>query len=223
MTGYFITSTDTNVGKTTAALCLMRYFKSQNKTVGCMKPVSAGCDKTPLGLRNDDAIKLTGEASIDLPYDQVNPYAFEPPIAPHIAAQHSGIPIQLEVIRKQYEEISSKSDVVIVEGAGGWLVPINEKQTMTDIAATLKTPVILVVGLKLGCLNHALLTANNIAQSELVFTGWIANQLDNNMLVEQENIETLKSRIQAPFIGSINYGIDTDTRKLSLVYKFPEI
>jgi len=216
MAGYFITSTDTNVGKTTAALCLMKYIKSQGNTVGCMKPVSAGCEKTPDGLRNDDAIQLMQEASVDLPYDWVNPYAFEPPIAPHIAAQQSSVHIDTKIISDRYKEISSKSKFVIVEGAGGWLVPINDHQTMADIARTLNLPVILVVGLRLGCLNHALLTADNIVQGGFAFSGWISNYIDSNMLAQEKNIESLETMIPAPHIGSISFEENVSKRTLEI-------
>lgn len=216
MNGYFITSTDTNVGKTTVALSLMKYLKAQGKIVGCMKPVSAGCEATPEGLRNEDALQLIKEASMELPYDQVNPYAFAPPIAPHIAAQQTGVFIDTNIIAERYKEIASKSEVVVVEGAGGWLVPVNDHQSMADIAASLNTSVILVVGMKLGCLNHALLTAASITDAGVPFAGWIANQLENNMLEEAKNIEALKLRIQAPFIGSVTYGSRPSERILNL-------
>ena len=165
-----------------------------------MKPVSAGCASTADGLRNDDAVLLLGESSVELSYDQVNPYAFEPPIAPHIAAQQAGIVINLQIIKDNYQAIAAKADAVIVEGAGGWLVPVNGSQTMADVAAALQLPVILVVGMRLGCLNHALLTANSIIESGLPFSGWIANHADKTMLQQQENIEALKERIEAPFL-----------------------
>lgn len=216
MSGYFITSTDTNVGKTTVSLCLMKYFKTVGKTIACMKPVSAGCEATADGLRNDDAVLLMKESSVELPYDQVNPYAFEAAIAPHIAAQQSDTVINLQTIKNYYTAIAAKADVVIVEGAGGWLVPVNDSQTMADVAAALELPVILVVGMRLGCLNHALLTASSIIKSGLPFAGWLANHVDKNMLQQIENINALKERIQAPFLGSMAY--NTDINSCSIVF-----
>lgn len=203
MNGYFITSTDTNAGKTTVSICLMKHFKSLGNTVACMKPVSAGCVATPAGLRNDDALQLMRESSVDIAYERINPFAFEPPIAPHIAAQQSHTIIDLETIKDSYSQIANSADIVIVEGAGGWMVPINESQTMEDVAAGLSLPVILVVGMRLGCLNHALLTASRILDKNLSLVGWVANHVDENMLQQAENIETLKKRIQAPYLGSV--------------------
>ena len=188
----------------------MRYLKSNGKTVACMKPVSAGCELTPDGLRNDDALQLIQEASVEQPYDLVNPYAFEAPIAPHIAASKSGTDIDVQTIKDSYTKISKAADVVIVEGAGGWLVPVNHKQTMADIAETLKLPVILVVGLRLGCLNHALLTVESIKNSAAPLMGWIANHVDDNMLNQVDNIETLKNMIAAPLLGTVNHCKNTE-------------
>lgn len=217
MSGYFITSTDTNVGKTTAALCLMRHFKSLGKNVGCMKPVSAGCQKTPEGLRNNDAEQLIREASIELPYRLVNPFAYEPPIAPHIGAQLSGERIELNTINEYYHEIASKVDLVIVEGAGGWLVPVNDQQTMANVASALNIPVILVVGLRLGCLNHALLTVSSILQHNIPFAGWIANHLNEKMQSQDENLITLERMVPAPRLGNIAYNSNHILRKLEIV------
>lgn len=183
----------------------MKYLKSLDKTVSCMKPVSAGCEITANGLRNDDAVQLLHESSVDLPYEWINPYAFEPPIAPHIAALQSGNDIQINNIKFFYTKISSMSEAVIVEGAGGWLVPVNEFESMADIAAALNTPVILVVGLRLGCINHGLLTANSIEERGIPFKGWIANHVDKEMLHQQDNIEALKKGIGAPLLGSIEF------------------
>ena len=205
MSGYFITSTDTNAGKTTVSICLVKHFKSLGNTVACMKPVSAGCVATPAGLRNDDALQLMRESSVDIDYKLINPFAFEPPIAPHIAAQQSQTVIDLATIKDSYSQIANSADRVIVEGAGGWLVPINESQTMEDVATDLSLPVILVVGMRLGCLNHALLTANRILDKKLSLAGWVANHVDENMLQQVENIETLIKRIQAPYLGSVAY------------------
>lgn len=205
MNGFFITSTDTDAGKTTISLSLMQRLKRAGKIVSCMKPVSAGCELTSDGLRNSDAVKLLAESSLMLPYELINPYAFKPPIAPHIAAHKVGEKIEIETIVDNFRKITDQSDIVIVEGAGGWLVPINEKQTMADIATALQLPVVLVVGLRLGCLNHALLTAKNIIDTQVPFAGWIANHVDPEMLQQQENIESLNQRINAPLLGVVAF------------------
>ena len=217
MSGYFITSTDTDVGKTTVSLSLLRHFKSKGKIVACMKPVSAGCKVTSEGLRNDDAVQLIGESSIALPYELVNPYAFEPPIAPHLAALQTKRSIELQTIRNNFMQLEAMANVVIVEGAGGWLVPISKNQTMADVATVLKLPVILVVGMRLGCLNHALLSIRSIVESGLPCTGWVANYIDRGMQKQKENLETLKSMMPAPLIATVAYNENPANRELNFV------
>jgi dethiobiotin synthetase len=208
MSGYFITGTDTGVGKTHVAVALINALKAQGKTVAGMKPVAAGCESTPQGLRNDDALQLQQASSVELPYELANPYAFESAIAPHIAAQEAGVEIDIAHIKQCYEQISAKVDTVIVEGAGGWLAPLNEKQTMADIVTELQLPVILVVAMRLGCLNHALLTVESIKSWGATLAGWVANHIDVDMARAEENVQSLQSRIAdsqlgvAPFIPS---------------------
>lgn len=211
MKGFFITGTDTGVGKTIVSLYLMRHLKKSGRQVACMKPVSAGCEMIGNGLRNDDALRLQAESTVELPYEWINPYAFEPPIAPHIAAEHAGVKIDKEFVKKNYDKIAAKSEFTIVEGAGGWLVPINDKESMADIAIALGLPVILVVGMRLGCLNHALLTANSIEQSGLEFAGWIANQIDPGMLNQEDNMQSLKQRISTPLLGNLEHSDSVDS------------
>lgn len=203
--GYFITGTDTDVGKTTIALGLMAAFQKQGLTVAAMKPVSAGCEPSADGLRNEDALRLMGQASIDLHYELVNPYAFEPAIAPHIAASESGITMQTEPLVKAYKRIAKQADVVVVEGAGGWLVPLNDSQTMADLAIALGLPVINVVGIRLGCLNHAQLTAESIHAHDLKQVGWVANHLSADMLKSSDNIQSLTQRLPDSLLGEIPY------------------
>jgi dethiobiotin synthetase len=205
MPGYFITGTDTGVGKTHVAVALINALKAQGKTVAGMKPVAAGCKTTPQGLRNDDALQLQKASSVDLPYELVNPYAFEPAIAPHIAAQESGIEIHIAHIKECYEQISEKVDTVIVEGAGGWLVPLNDRETMADIVAELHLPIILVVGMRLGCLNHALLTAESVKAHGGTLAGWVANYIDEDMTKTEDNLRSLQSRIGGPLLGNIPF------------------
>lgn len=203
--GFFITGTDTDVGKTTCALGLMAAFKNAGLKVAAMKPVSAGCKQTPQGLRNDDALRLLQEANVDIPYEIVNPYAFELPIAPHIAAEKEGIEMNIDTLVQAYQKIATEVDVVIVEGAGGWLVPFNEKQTMADLAIRLGLPVINVVDIRLGCLNHALLTTQSVKKSSLPLVGWIANHLSKDTYRDAENITALKKRISATCLGNVPY------------------
>jgi dethiobiotin synthetase len=203
--GLFITGTDTDVGKTTIALGLIAALKDKGLRVGVMKPVSAGCEQTSEGLRNEDAVLLMQQASVDFPYEVVNPYAFEPPVAPHIAAVEVAVNIDIEVIRNSYLKIAEKVDIVIVEGAGGWLVPINEKETMADMVKALSLDVITIVGIRLGCLNHALLTSQSIAASGLNHKGWIANHLSVATERAAENVIALRERIPASLLDEIPY------------------
>jgi len=195
--GYFITGTDTGVGKTVITLGLMQHFRQQVKTVAAMKPVASGCEQTAEGLRNDDALQLMQQSSICLDYDLVNPYAFEPAIAPHIAAAQCGVRIEPEKIRRIYATLTEQADCVLVEGVGGWQVPLNDRLGMADLAVLLGLDIILVVAMRLGCLNHALLTAAAIQSSGLKLAGWVANCLP------PVNINALKSRISAPLLGIV--------------------
>lgn len=201
----FITGTDTAVGKTLAATALMHALRKCGKQVAGFKPVSAGCKTTSEGLRNDDAVQLQQAASAMLPYELVNPYAFEPPIAPHIAAQEQGIEISLDRIVDCHERLANQADVVIIEGAGGWLVPLNHTQTMADVARSIASKVIMVVDMKLGCLNHALLTAGSIADSGMTLDGWIANSTKPRMSMYEQNLDTLVTRLNAPLLAQIDF------------------
>jgi len=201
----FITGTDTGVGKTVISCALLSMLKQQGKTVLGMKPIASGCQQTPQGLRNEDAEQLIRYSSQSMPYSLVNPYAYEAPIAPHIAAEQSGDKIDLEVIREQYLELSAQCDQVIVEGVGGWLVPVNESQTIADLACKLDIPVLLVVGMRLGCINHALLSYQAILNAGLNCIGWIANQIEPQMLCVDENIKSIQLRIKAPLLGKIPF------------------
>jgi dethiobiotin synthetase len=203
--GFFITGTDTEIGKTTASLALLRLLKQQGYRVAGMKPVAAGCQATSQGLRNDDAQKLRRESSMDLSYALVNPFAYEPAIAPHIAAEQVLNPIAIETITSAYQTIATQADVVIVEGVGGWAVPVNERQTMADVAKALDLPVILVSGIRLGCLNHTLLTQAAIRASGCQTAGWIANLLSESQPILEQNIHYLKSALTMAYLGTLPY------------------
>jgi dethiobiotin synthetase len=203
LSGYFITGTDTGVGKTAVALGLMQLLQTQGQVVAGMKPVASGCALTPAGLRNEDALQLQRQSSVELDYSLVNPYAFAPAIAPHIAAQQAGVQIEMDSIRSAFTRITRQVDVVVVEGVGGWEVPLTEHETLADLARLLRLPVILVVGLRLGCLNHALLSAAAISRAGLPLAGWVANRLPPQPDCVEENIKTLKSRISAPLLGVV--------------------
>ena len=202
---YFITGTDTDVGKTLVAGALMLALQAHGKTVAGFKPVSAGCEITTNGLRNRDAVLLQSLSSVELPYNIVNPYAFEDPVAPHIAADAQGVVMQLSKIHKCYQEIASQVDIVIIEGAGGWLVPFDAENSMAEVASQLTDKVILVTAMRLGCLNHTLLTAQSIMQARMKIAGWVANSVTRNMHGYRENIRSIISRLDCPILGEIHY------------------
>ncbi len=200
MSGLFIAGTDTCVGKTLVAKALIERYVAAGKRVAAMKPVSAGCVQTPEGWLNDDVAQLRAASNVALPLALMNPYAFELPIAPHVAAQQAGIEIDLARIESAYREIESQSDEVIVEGVGGLLVPLNATQTAADIVVRLNLPVILVVGMRLGCLNHALLTVEAMARRGIKLEAWVANQIDPTMRALEDNLASLKECISAPLL-----------------------
>lgn len=199
--GYFITGTDTDVGKTVIACELMRRLKAQGHCVVGFKPIASGAVQTAEGLRNDDALILQAESSMSLPYEWINPYCFEPAVAPHLAAEQAAEPIRMEVIEHAYSHIAAAgATAIVVEGAGGWLVPINEAQTISDVADQLNLQVVLVVGIRLGCINHGLLSANHLQLLEGNYMGWVANYLSDDMLMAKENIEALSERMGDPMM-----------------------
>jgi dethiobiotin synthetase len=196
--GWFITGTDTGVGKTLVAVALTRALVARGLRTAVMKPVAAGSIDTPEGPRNDDALELLGASNVPATYDDVNPWLLSTPASPHLAARADGVTIRHETIVASYWRLAAMSDVVVIEGAGGWLAPISATATMADIAEKLALPVILVVGMRLGCLNHALLTREAIRARGLAFRGWIANKLADEMPLAAANIDTLSSRFGVP-------------------------
>lgn len=219
--GYFITGTDTGVGKSWCSAALMVKLREQGYTVVGMKPVASGCVQTAEGLRNDDALLLQAQASIELPYETINPFAYAPPIAPHIAAQQAGRSIQIDIIRDDFLRIAKQVDQVIVEGVGGWRVPLNETETVADLAKALGLPVILVVGLRLGCISHALLTAETIRNDGCELVGWIANTLENDMPEQTVVIETLAARLETPLLGVVPYMAEHSVEEIAAALTLP--
>lgn len=206
--GYFVTGTDTGVGKTRVSVGLMSLLQSQGHVVTGMKPVASGCHATAAGLFSDDALQLQAQASFSVTYNEVNPYAFEAAIAPHLAAQGLGVEIEIEVIQAALAILTEAADRVVVEGVGGWLVPINAHQTMADLAVALGLPVVLVVAVRLGCLNHALLTAAAMEAAGVQFCGWVANRLDPACEAADETVAALRERLAAPCLGELGYAPD---------------
>ncbi len=211
----FVTGTDTGVGKTRVAAALCRAFAARGRRVAAMKPVASGCTVTPEGLRNEDALALLAAMNVRADYSTVNPYAFEPAIAPHIAALEAGVDIDFSVLDRAYERLRMQSEVLIVEGAGGWLAPLDGARGFADLAVHWQMDVVLVVGMRLGCLNHALLTAESIERRGLRLRGWVANSIDPLFERLQENIFTLHKRILAPCLGFFSFQPRADPQTLA--------
>lgn len=200
--GWFIAGTDTGAGKTRISCSLLRSLARAGQSAACMKPVASGCRRTEAGLRSDDALDLMAASSLSLDYDDVNPYALAAACAPHIAAREMGVEIRLEKILASFQRLRRKSPWIVVEGVGGWWVPLGEGLTTVDVARALGLPVVLVVGLRLGCLNHALLTAAAIRNAGLDLAGWVANHIDPAMTHASQNIAALQARLDAPLLAN---------------------
>jgi len=205
---FFVTGTDTDVGKTVVAAGLLRALGRAGRTTVGFKPVAAGCERAGAELVNSDALALQRESSRKLDYAEVNPVAFEPAIAPHLAAVQADRPITCESLIRHCDswmDLMRKQelDALVIEGAGGWLVPLNDRETLADFCEGLAADVILVVGMRLGCLNHALLTVADVARRGLRLAGWVANCLPPPMPELDANIATLTGRLSAPCLGRI--------------------
>jgi dethiobiotin synthetase len=203
--GFFVTGTDTGVGKTLVASALVYHFaQSGLRSVG-MKPVAAGCEHANGGLVSEDVALLQAAGNVGLSPEVINPYAFEPALAPHIAAEMAGTRIELKVIEDAFKKAAATADIIVVEGVGGFRVPLNDTEDTADLAVRLGLPMILVVGMRLGCLNHALLTVESIAARGLNLAGWMANCIDPHMAAQKENLAALSKRITAPCLGVVSY------------------
>ncbi len=216
--GYFVTGTDTNVGKTWVSIALMRYFIGQGKTVAGMKPVASGCELNRGRLENEDALLIQRHANVPLAYEKVNPYAFAKPVSPHLAADRV---IDLNRIKIAFEELKAQSEVIIVEGAGGWLVPLTDQLDIADLAVQLGLPVIMVVAVRLGCINHARLTYQAISRSKLACAGWIAMCVQEQNLMQDEVIETMKAKLDCPLLGVLPHIEHVDFELLAKQLIFP--
>ena len=201
---YFVTGTDTEIGKTTIAAGLLHAARLRGLSTAAAKPVASGCVMSADGLRNDDALALLGECSLALRYEEVNPLAFAPAIAPHLAAREAGVSLDVASLLGPVRAILAKgADFSLVEGAGGWRVPLAGGENLSDLAVALGLPVILVVGVRLGCINHAVLSMEAIERDGLRLAGWVANVVDAQTSRLEENLATLADRLAAPCLGRV--------------------
>lgn len=202
MKKYFVTGTDTGVGKTTASCALLAAAQAKGLRTAAVKPVAAGCEQTPEGLRNDDALALMAAMTEVMAYEEVNPIALSEPLSPHLAALHAGRRLTVAQISGLVRgALSRRVDFAVVEGAGGWRVPLSDREIMSDLPRALGLPVILVVGLRLGCLNHAILTTEAMARDGVRMAGWIGSVLDPELPALEGNIGTLKTILPMPCLG----------------------
>jgi dethiobiotin synthetase len=224
--GIFISGTDTGIGKTLVAVSFVRALVRHGLRVAVMKPIASGAEHTLAGLRNPDALALAEASNVEVPYAALNPYCFEPAISPHIAAEEAGIVVNAGVIKDRFEALRANADFVVVEGAGGWYAPISGSLAMADLPLLLDIPVLLVVGLRLGCLNHALLTRRSIDACDAEFAGWVGNCIDPAMKRREENLATLERTLQCPPLAVFPFEPDAQAallageraaRRLSLV------
>jgi len=203
--GFFVTGTDTAVGKTLVTCALLHAYAAQGQRAIGMKPVAAGAVEGPDGLLNEDVSQILAASNVAAPRSLVNPYCFRLPVAPHIAARDAGVDIDLHRIQRAYDELVMLGDKVIVEGVGGVCVPLSETEDTMDLALRLKLPMLLVVGMRLGCLNHALLTASVIRACGLTLAGWVANHIDPTMPYAEANVVALTKRLRARLVARIEY------------------
>lgn len=219
MNGFFITGTDTEIGKTYASVSLIRYLVAQGQSVAGLKPIASGCELIDGQWRNDDALKLMRAANVELEYSQANRYAFEPPVSPHLAAADQGVTIEAELIKKDVEFAFTMADICVVEAVGGWKVPLDlgERKVPLDsssdgngldveqLALYLELPVILIVGIKLGCINHALLSIEKIQRSGAQLVGWVANCCDPHTDRPEDQIDSIKALTSAPLLCTLPF------------------
>lgn len=219
---YFVTGTDTDVGKTLAATGLIEAANRQGRRTAAIKPVAAGCEDRGDGLQNSDALQLQAAASHPLSYQQVNPIALQAAIAPHIAAEQEGRSLSAQRLSGFCRGLTLLPvDILVIEGAGGWYVPLNHRETLADVAKQLNPEIILVVGLRLGCINHALLSIKAIRADGLKIAGWIGSTIDPDMPQLDKNIATLERLIAEPCLGVIPRLIDLSPQRVAEFIKLP--
>ena len=202
----FIAGTDTGIGKTHASCALLHALRAAGRDAVGMKPVASGCEETPEGLRNEDALALQAAGPAGVAYAAINPVSLRAPLSPHLAAARDGVTVTLPPLTEAFERLRARHAPVVVEGVGGWLVPLAPGLMASALAQAWELPVILVVGLRLGCLNHALLSARAIAADGCRLLGWIGNRIDPAMAAVEENLATLRELLPAPCLGVLPHG-----------------
>jgi dethiobiotin synthetase len=212
----FVTGTDTEIGKTWCSVGLLDALAARGLRVAGLKPVAAGAVPTAAGWRNDDALALQAAASVELPYDRVNPVCLPEPCSPHLAAKAAGVRIDLDALAAHCERVAFECDWLLVEGAGGWLAPLTDEQTIADLARRLGLPVLMVVGMRLGCLNHAQLSWEAIARDGCQRAGWIANVVDPHTARLGEQVETLTRRLGSAPLAVLARGLEPPARRAAL-------
>ena len=212
MTAWFVVGTDTGIGKTHATCALLHALARRHARVCGMKPIAAGGIETADGFTNEDSIAHRAASTLRVPAELDNPILLPEPLSPHIAAARAGRPIEFTTVLAAWRELRARCDAVVVEGAGGFLVPLSETQTGADLAVALDLPLVLVVGMRLGCLNHALLTGEAIRARGLVLAGWIANRVDPDFLCPEENLAYLRTHLGAPLWADLPFSEVPDSR-----------
>jgi len=219
--GLYVTGTDTGIGKTHASSALLHAMRARGVRAVGMKPVASGCERTAAGWRNEDALALQAASDPQPAYDDVNPYALPLPLAPQLAARDAGVDIRIDVLRAAHARLAAQADCVVVEGVGGWAAPLSDTLLQADLARALALPVVLVVGLRLGCLNHAFLSARAIAEDGLQLAGWIGNAIDPDMARREDNLALLAAGLPAPCWGVLPHAPSGDAAEASRCLRIP--
>lgn len=218
---WFVTGTDTGVGKTVAATALVHRLRAAGQRTVGMKPVASGCERTPEGLRNEDALALQAASDPRPDYADVNPYALEIPTAPQLAARAMGVRVVLPVLLAAHARLAARADAVVVEGAGGWLAPMDEGLDQSAFALAIAAPVLLVVGLRLGCLSHARLTARAIRDDGCAFAGWIGSSVDPDFAEREDYLAMLRDALPAPCLGVLPHAPGADPTRMAQRLSLP--
>ncbi len=220
-TGVYVSGTDTGIGKTASSCALLHALRARGLRAVGMKPLASGSERTPAGWRNEDALALQAASDPQPGYDDVNPFALPNPLAPQLAARDAGVAVTPGPIRAAHARLAAQADVVVVEGVGGWAAPLADDLLQADVARMLDLPVLLVVGLRLGCLNHAFLSARAIAADGCRLVGWIGNTIDPDMARREDNLALLEAGLPAPCWGVLPHAPAADARLFSRFLRLP--